>query len=526
MMCALRRLCIVAAGLLALYSPVAWSNSPEVAHDLISKWQTTQARALIERLKSDAPNEPNVKFAEARLLFFEGNYKQSRSVLEAMRNGLGEELPTAVASFAKQVRDTEEALNSFDEHTTPDGRFLIRYTGRDKLLLPYLIPVLTEADRRLAEDFGYRPPGRVLVEIYPEIKYLAKVSPLTETDIETSGTIALCKYNRLMFTSPRALVRGYGWQDTLSHEFVHYFVTKATHNAVPIWLHEGIAKFQETRWRSEPGHKLDPPEEDLLARSLAADQLITFDQMHPSMAKLPSQEAAGLAFAEVHTVIGYLHKKKGYAGIRSLFEKLKSGHAMNKALTLVYGFDLDGLWRSWRSHLSKLGLREYPGLVQMSLEFKRPGDKDSSQELEINYSSMKDKQVKDYTHLGELLRARKRHRAALKEYQKATKINGDGNPTIQNGVAESLFALESFEEIPPVLKTVKTYYPRFLRTRLNLANAFLSLRREEDAVREFEAAVSINPFHPGPHTALKELYMKLNKPKLAERAQKSLELLQ
>ena len=72
----------------------------------------------------------------------------------------------------------------------------------------------------------------------------------------------------------------------------------------------------------------------------------------------------------------------------------------------------------------------------MSLEFKQQAsDKDSSQELEINYSSMKDKQVKDYTHLGELLRARKRHRAALKRYQKATKINGDGNPTIQNGVA-------------------------------------------------------------------------------------------
>ena len=43
------------------------------------------------------------------------------------------------------------------------------------------------------------------------------------------------------------------------------------------------------------------------------------------MAKLPSQEAAGLAFAEVHTVIGYLHKKKGYAGIRALFREAEVG---------------------------------------------------------------------------------------------------------------------------------------------------------------------------------------------------------
>ena len=56
--------------------------------------------------------------------------------------------------------------------------------------------------------------------------------------------------------------------DTPAHEFVHYYVTKVSRNTVPIWLHEGIAKFQENRWRSSPGHPLDPPQEDLLARSL------------------------------------------------------------------------------------------------------------------------------------------------------------------------------------------------------------------------------------------------------------------
>ena len=78
----------------------------------------------------------------------------------------------------------------------------------------------------------------------------------------------MCKYNRLMFTSPRGLVRGYGWHDTVAHEFVHYYVTKYSANTVPIWLHEGIAKFQEIRWRSQPMRHLAPPQEDLLARSL------------------------------------------------------------------------------------------------------------------------------------------------------------------------------------------------------------------------------------------------------------------
>ena len=265
-------------------------------HELIRDWQTFDARQKLDPSLNERASF-DLRFANGRLLFFEGKYR-GLEVLNALINDLGSETPTTILRFKTEVENTRNALKSFDEIATKDGRFLIRYSTKDRALIPYLVDVLTATDAVLSADFQYRPKGRVLVEIYPEIKYLAAVSPLTEEDIETSGTIALCKYNRLMFTSPRALVRGYGWRDTVAHEFVHYYVTKMSSNTVPIWLHEGIAKFQESRWRAEPGAHLDPPQEDLLARSLAADKLITFEQMHPSMAKLPSQEAAGLAFAE------------------------------------------------------------------------------------------------------------------------------------------------------------------------------------------------------------------------------------
>src|SRR5439155_1682145 len=83
--------------------------------------------------------------------------------------------------------------------------------------------------------------------LYGEVADLAKVSTLTLKEIETSGTIALCKFNRLMIVSPRALVRGYPWLDTLAHEFTHFVVSRASHNTVPIWFHEGLAKFEEQR---------------------------------------------------------------------------------------------------------------------------------------------------------------------------------------------------------------------------------------------------------------------------------------
>ena len=49
-------------------------------------------------------------------------------------------------------------------------------------------------------------------------------------------------------------------------------------------------------------------------RGLRKGRLITFDEMHPSMAKLPSQEAAALAYAEVYTLVGWMQQKIGYKG--------------------------------------------------------------------------------------------------------------------------------------------------------------------------------------------------------------------
>lgn len=520
---------------LALLALLAWTPRAEAApdevvgrlHTLISDWQTPQARRLLTPLLADDPDDVDLRFVEGRLLFFEGRYTEALAVLDAVVGELGDGAPPVMRQFRDEVATTQETLKSFDEFVSPDGRFRIRYTGRDKLVVPFALDVLQKTDAVLAEDFAWRPEGQVVVEIYPEIRFLAAVSPLTEEEIETSGTIALCKYNRLMFTSPRALVRGYQWRDTLAHEFVHYYLTRKSENTVPIWLHEGIAKFQESRWRAGPGEALDPPQEDLLARSLQADKLITFDQMHPSMAKLPSQEAAGLAFAQVHTVIGFLHQRAGYDGINRLIGELRGGKDMNPALRAVYGFDLGGLWTVWKRAMKGAGLKTYPGLVQRSLEFRRPGDpEDPAAEPEPEYATIEEKKVKDHAHLGELLRARSRFGAALVQYQKAMVIGGDANPLIQNGAAASMLELGRFDTVPATLERVSAYYPGFVNTHLNLGEALMKLGRDADAVEAFDRAVGINPFHPRPHQALIDLYTRLGRTDEAARARKTLELMQ
>ena len=77
-------------------------------------------------------------------------------------------------------------------------------------------------------------------------------------DIEVSGAIGICKFNKIMLLSPRNLARGYRWTDALSHEYIHYIVVQLSHNRAPIWLHEGIAKYFESAWRLPSGGLAGP----------------------------------------------------------------------------------------------------------------------------------------------------------------------------------------------------------------------------------------------------------------------------
>ena len=84
--------------------------------------------------------------------------------------------------------------------------------------------------------------------------------------------------------SPGSLVRGFNWMDTLSHEYVHYLLTKKSRNRLPLWMHEGIAKYLETQWRGENQY-LSPIMETVLFNALKNDYRIPLEAMMPSLAK-------------------------------------------------------------------------------------------------------------------------------------------------------------------------------------------------------------------------------------------------
>ena len=75
--------------------------------------------------------------------------------------------------------------------------------------------------------------------------------------------------------------------------------------------------------------------------------------MHPSMAKLPSQESAALAFAEVFTMIEFLNLRYGAARLPKLLGHLSKSESLDSSLKVIYGAPLLTLEKQWKAYLKK-----------------------------------------------------------------------------------------------------------------------------------------------------------------------------
>lgn len=484
----------------------------------IEQWDLIAARRALEQAAASDPNDTLVQYFRAQVLFHEGDYTGAAKVLDG--------LPTTpvvhgAEEFAKLVRATAAATAGMVRHDTP--HFSIFYVpGRDDILVPYAEETLEAAYERIGNDLQWKPTERVRIEIYPDSDRFTAVTTLTKQEIETSGTIALCKFNRLMITTPRVLVRGYGWRDTLTHEYVHYVLSRKTKNQVPLWLHEGIAKFEEARWREEEIAKLSPISESLLAEALEKNYFITIEQMYPSLAKLKSAQDTQLAFAEVETMVGFLVRKGGYPMLRKLVDQLSAGYEDGEALRAVGGWaGIDAFLAEWKSYLRERGLKRIAGLTILKTKLV---DGVASEDRE-DLRAVPDKTSKQHLRLGDELRDRRRFAAAVVEYRKAKDMATGINPVIHHklGLAQMLAgdvqgAIATFHEALAV-------YPTFGPLHRRLGEAFANQKKYAEARRHLELAIGVNPFDPAVHALLAEIYHQLGETPKAERERQVFSLL-
>ncbi len=464
----------------------------------LENWDFASARGTLEKMyeaaaeSGDPEDMARTYVFEGHYHFFKGDYAASKEALEkaeAIR-----ELDRA-GSALKERTDYLSGLWE-DSGTVESRNFTLRYVNeRDKVLGERSLETLERGLAALGPDIRVSVEAPVLVEVYPAFEAFSNATGLSMEALENSGTIAVCKYRRIMINSPRITVRGYAYRDTLSHELVHFLVYEKFGETIPIWLHEGLAKHQELRWRKDTGGWLTPGQRSLLASALKHDEFISFERMSPSFAYFETPRQGQLAFAEVATVIDYIIARKGWSGVLELCGELSRGADYREGLRKVTGLGFEDFWEDWKRYARTLGFEEIPGMEISVYEIRKGDEEIEEVDDEVSEEDLNEGEQWKYVRLGDLLRDRGHFSAAAVEYERARELS-PYSPRILNKIGLAYFLAEDYDKSIEPLRLGIELYPTYSTTHVNLGRALLA-RGETDAAWEaFQAVLDINPFNP------------------------------
>ena len=482
--------------------PASQAASPEVVESLTTKlesWDVEEIWPEVKEILAKEPGDPQILELASQIAFHRGDYQESLKLMKSAME-LGGENDNRRA-FALLAEETINVLASFRKYESP--HFMITLDEKqDGILVDYLLETLEKTYQIMAQQYGFQPKEKVRVELFPDARAFYLTSTLSVRDIEVTGAVGLTKFNKLQFLSPRALVYGYRWLDAISHEYMHYLIVKLTSNKAPIWFHEGLAKYEETRWRSGPTY-LSPLYQTLMAQALSNDKLIGFERMEPSLIRLETPEDVQLAYAQSASALEFIIAQAGYKGLQAIMSRMAKANlrGASEPVREVLGLEFSEFEQKWKEFLTSKKLKMMDGVVVRRYKVKEG----SADEERLDMGEIKSMVARNRAHLGEQLKERGRIGAAIIEFRRGLAEAPD-SVSIMSRLSSALIDIGKDEEALNVLKRVKEISPDHPTSYTQLGKIYLRLNDFKSAREAFEESIQINPFNPDVHSGLADAY--------------------
>lgn len=247
----------------------------------------------------------------------------------------GEIPPAAQISYFWKLEDpqgqtltTEEKSflyldQRFNWQSKVQGEVTLFWYGQDEQFAQSFFVQLNRSFTRIEQELGLvqkEPLKVVAYQSWPDMRpATGVVEPFAIILGEAWGR------NHLIFwTAP-------GWEETLTHELTHLLTHQLMgepYDDLPFWLSEGLATYAEGGPRQISSHPLP---------------LYTLDAYPDTRWEI------SLAYAQAQSLVAFLIQEKGGGEkLKLLLATMAKGETLDNALLSVYGFDRQGLERSWR----------------------------------------------------------------------------------------------------------------------------------------------------------------------------------
>jgi tetratricopeptide (TPR) repeat protein len=463
--------------------------------------ETEQLGRLLEAGRFDAAEtkikevkDPATKlYWQSLFSFYNGKYRDAYGEIESALSYKGSEQKWE--SLKNYYYFISEISYNFQESESDHFRF--RAMNQDIVLSRYALDALEKMYQKTGLEFGFYPKNKVLVEIYQNKHDFSIASTLSEEILDKTGTVGICKFNRLMIISPQALPTGYSWLDTLCHEYTHYMVNSLSGGKCPLWLHEGIARYYESAWRTDNYEFLSEAGEQKLKEAKDKNAYISFERMSPSLVYLKNQDEIMLAFSEVASAVDFMRKNYGRDIVGKLLKNIDISDEKT-AFKNSLGGSRNNFENLWIKYMKTLDLKAHPGVVVDEVNFNKK-----------NEDEFVGTDAKGYIRLGDKMREIERYDAALIHYNKALDLE-PSNPVILLKIARTLVKLGNKQEAEEKLKAAIEKNPHYVTPFQGLSKLYFEENEIDKCMEISLKSLAINPFFPDTHKYLYKCYLSKN----------------
>jgi len=110
----------------------------------------------------------------------------------------------------------------------------------------------------------------------------------------------------------------------LSHEYTHAVISMMTNNNCPVWLHEGIAVYEQSKY--------DTLNLSYLETFINNGGIVSLEELEKGFTEHENREILGVSYAGSYMAVSFILDKWGWPGLRGLLARVKEGKHFANAI--------------------------------------------------------------------------------------------------------------------------------------------------------------------------------------------------
>ena len=387
-------------------------------------------------------------------------------------------------------------LDSYKNFVLLDcGRVVLKLHRKEAdVLRPYFQELAEKALRVFENKYGLRLQQPVRIEVYPDHEDFA----VRTVGMPGLGALGVTFGYVVAMDSPSARPRGaFHWASTLWHELNHVVVLAATAHRVPRWFIEGLAVYEESLGGPGWGERLTP---EVIA-AIRDKKLLPVSELDRGFVRPRYPSQVVVSYYQAGRMCEYIAEQWGVEKLRGMVSAFARGADTPQAVRQVLGTapeELDARFIKWlESRTSGVleGFEQWRRRLSRLQEAARAGrheevirDGPAVRDLYPDYVGV----GSAYELLAEAWLARNDKAAARGELERYQRAGGR-----DVGLLKKLAALEletgRGKEAAEVLSRMLEVDPLDEESHRLLGNLRLEMGDAEGAIREYRAALALNP---------------------------------